>query len=158
MIKHLKNILSRYYIHFNIMTIIKIFPVLFLVLFYADHLYCQEDTDERVQNLLLSLPEMQKNEDNINLVETLIQIIEIKPDYIVAKKMLGGLISGKLERLKFDLMSRPGLLEKAINYSLAYISESIGAVFLLQKYYMQRDREKIREILEKMMMSPGQET
>ena len=129
-----------------------------MVLFFAGHIYCQEDTDERVKNLLLRVPELQKNEDYINLVETLIQVIEIKPDYIVAKKMLGGLISNKIDQLKVDLMARPGLLEKAINYSLNYISESIGAVFLLHKYYMQRDREKIREILEKMIMSPTSES
>ncbi len=138
------------------MRTIRIISVLFWILFYAGHLYCQEDTDERVHKMLLSLPELQKNGDNINLVETLIQIIEIKPDYVVAKKMLGGLISKKLDQLKFDLMARPGLLEKAINYSIDYISESLGAVFLLQKYYMQRDREKIREILEKMIMTPAQ--
>ena len=138
------------------MRTIKIISSFFLVLFYAGHIYCQEDTDERVKNLLLRLPELQKNEDNINLVETLIQVIEIKPDYIVAKKVLGGLISNKLDQLKIDLMARPGLLEKAINYSIDYISESLGTIFLLRKYYMQRDREKIRQILEKMIMSPAQ--
>lgn len=127
--------------------------VILFILLLTFPLVAQVNKGESVEQLLLSIPEYEKKEDTVSLVETLIKIIDLKPDYLVARKMLGGMISTNTSKIKKDLAPKSGLFEKAIKYSLDYISQSIGAIYLLRHYYEIHNEQEVRELLEKMLLN-----